>query len=410
MAIEIDIPIEIEDYQEKIIFGMSLRQLSCFSAAVALGIGTYFLCTKAMGMTMDSASYVIIFEALPLMAFGFIRKDGQPFEKYFALIVRHQIGNKKLPFTVKLAQLEDAPDGKMKSKYAWVFEKENSGTGKPILTKRERKAEAALKEAFIIQADDTSRKRKRAIVKAKIEVARNEYRALIRRDNEENRAVKQQFSLFLRPQTGNKQLPYVVQLMPYEDKTEERKTRHVWIFEKEKSGTSNAVRAERKRRTDTGIREAAICQTDKKSHDRARKKARAKIKIVQQEYKALIRRDNEENRAVEQQFSLFLRPQTGNKQLPYVVQLMPYEDETEERKTSRVWIFEKEKSGTSNAVCAGRERRTDAGIREAVICQTDKKSRERARKKARAKIKIAQQEYRTAKRRAEEKSEVRDRA
>lgn len=39
MAIEVDIPMEIENYKEKIIFGMSLRQLVCFSSAVVAGVG-----------------------------------------------------------------------------------------------------------------------------------------------------------------------------------------------------------------------------------------------------------------------------------------------------------------------------------------------------------------------------------
>lgn len=38
MAIEVDIPVEIDDYKEKLIFNMSLRQLGCFSAAVVLGL------------------------------------------------------------------------------------------------------------------------------------------------------------------------------------------------------------------------------------------------------------------------------------------------------------------------------------------------------------------------------------
>lgn len=96
MAIEVDIPVEIEDYEEKILFGLSLRQLLCLAGAVVLSIGSYFVATKVFGLSMDAASYLIILEALPLMCIGFIRKDGQPFEKYFALFLRQKIGNNKL--------------------------------------------------------------------------------------------------------------------------------------------------------------------------------------------------------------------------------------------------------------------------------------------------------------------------
>lgn len=64
MAISVPIPKEITEYEEKIMFGLSLRKLVCFSSAVVLGVGTYFLCTKVLGLTMDTASYIIIAEAM----------------------------------------------------------------------------------------------------------------------------------------------------------------------------------------------------------------------------------------------------------------------------------------------------------------------------------------------------------
>lgn len=185
MAIEVDIPMEIDDYQEKIIFGMSLRQLACFSSAVVLGVGTYFLCTKVVGMSMDAASYVIIIEALPLLALGFIRKDGQPFEKLFALFLRHQIGRKKLSYSVKV-ELQEEPEER-KSNYAWIFEKNSTGNGKPVLSKQERNAESHIREAVIFRTEEKSRKRKSKETRAKIKAAQKEYRAAKRRDKEESK-------------------------------------------------------------------------------------------------------------------------------------------------------------------------------------------------------------------------------
>lgn len=52
MAISVPIPKEITEYEEKIMFGLSLRKLVCFSSAVVLGVGTYFLCTKVLGLTI----------------------------------------------------------------------------------------------------------------------------------------------------------------------------------------------------------------------------------------------------------------------------------------------------------------------------------------------------------------------
>lgn len=38
MAISVPIPKEITEYEEKIMFGLSLRKLVCFSSAVVLGV------------------------------------------------------------------------------------------------------------------------------------------------------------------------------------------------------------------------------------------------------------------------------------------------------------------------------------------------------------------------------------
>lgn len=142
MAISVPIPKEITEYEEKIMFGLSLRKLVCFSSAVVLGVGTYFLCTKVLGLTMDTASYIIIAEAMPLMAFGFIKKDGMTFEKYAALLIRHKTGMNKLSYENELVidALPDLADetAERKSKYAWIFEKEtgSAGTGKQLTRKK----------------------------------------------------------------------------------------------------------------------------------------------------------------------------------------------------------------------------------------------------------------------------------
>ena len=186
MAIEVDIPIEIEEYQEKIIFGMSLRQLVCFVSAVALGIGSYFLFTKGLGLSMDITSYIIILEALPLGALGFIKKDGQPFEKYFYLFVRQQTGKNKLSYAVHPDMATTAPgSGERKSKYAWIFEKEASNSGKQ-LSRREQRAEASRKEADIFFPTEKDRKRNRKETRAKIKAAQKDLRAVQRRAKKES--------------------------------------------------------------------------------------------------------------------------------------------------------------------------------------------------------------------------------
>lgn len=106
MSIEVEVPVEIEDYKEKIIFGLSLRQLACMTIAIALCVVSYLFCTKVLGWTMDSTGYVIIIEAMPFMAVGFVTKDGMPFEKYARLMIRHCLGSNKLPTAILLEEEE----------------------------------------------------------------------------------------------------------------------------------------------------------------------------------------------------------------------------------------------------------------------------------------------------------------
>lgn len=186
MAISVPIPKEITEYEEKIMFGLSIRKLVCFSLAVVLGIGTYFLCTKVFGLTMDTTSYIIIIEALPLMALGFIKKDGMPFEQYFALLIRHKTGRNQLSYEIELL-IDDLPDPEnetieRKSKYAWIFEKETGAAGsKYKLSRKERKAQSAIRECKIFEITKKSRKRKSKATRRTIKAAQQEYRAAKRR-------------------------------------------------------------------------------------------------------------------------------------------------------------------------------------------------------------------------------------
>lgn len=186
MAISVSIPKEITEYKEKIMFGMSLRQLICFVSAVVLSIGTYLICTMMFDLSMDTASYIIIVEAMPIMAVGFIQKDGMPFEKYFALFIRHKIGANKLYYGTELVIdfIPDRPNDEMterKSKYAWIFENEKSAAAEKRLSRKERKAANSRREAQIFTVTEKSRKRKRKEALREIKAARQEYRTAKRR-------------------------------------------------------------------------------------------------------------------------------------------------------------------------------------------------------------------------------------
>lgn len=192
MAIEVRIPKEITEYKEKVLFGMSIRQLICFSSAMVLSVSSYLLLTQVLGLSMDVASYVIIFEAMPLLAIGFIKINGFTFEKHLALLIRHKTSQQvRLYKTELFAEESHTGDNSEKEggKYAWIFEKEQTGNGKSIISKKERKADAAIKEYTIFTVTKANRKAKRKATLGKIKAARQEYRSAKRRAKKEAKAA-----------------------------------------------------------------------------------------------------------------------------------------------------------------------------------------------------------------------------
>jgi len=170
MSIEVRIPKEITEYKEKIIFGLSIRQLICFTVAITLGVGTYILVTK--WSNADIASYVVIIEVMPIFAIGFIKKNGFTFEKYAAMMFRHQCGRNRRWYTTHLLIDEIVtesnyakPDKKRRGeKYVWT------------ISEKEPSANKNLRECTGFEVTAKSRKRKGQEALREINAARKEYR------------------------------------------------------------------------------------------------------------------------------------------------------------------------------------------------------------------------------------------
>jgi hypothetical protein len=189
MAISVPVPKEITEYEEKILFGLSRRKLLCFLSAAALGTGTCLLCTKAAGLTTETAGYLAIAEALPLMALGFIRPAGMPAEQYLALLIRHKTGRSQLPYeTEPIIDALPGPSGgatERRPAHAWIPEKETgaAGTGRRPARGR-RRARAAARECPIPKITQKSRKRKGKEARRTAKAAGQERRAAQRRAQE----------------------------------------------------------------------------------------------------------------------------------------------------------------------------------------------------------------------------------
>ena len=100
MAIEVKIPKEITEYKEKIIFGLSLRQLVCVFIGGIVCIGTYVIIKPFLGA--DLASDIIIIEAIPIFMFGFIKVRSFNFETYARIFIKHQLGKNKRTYENRL--------------------------------------------------------------------------------------------------------------------------------------------------------------------------------------------------------------------------------------------------------------------------------------------------------------------
>lgn len=86
--IEIKIPKEITDYKEKFLFGLTVRQLVSAFVALAICVPLYIFGKDWLGD--DLVGWIVILTALPILAFGFFKYDGMPFEKFLAILYRQK--------------------------------------------------------------------------------------------------------------------------------------------------------------------------------------------------------------------------------------------------------------------------------------------------------------------------------
>ncbi|WP_429960180.1 PrgI family protein [Enterococcus sp. AZ012] len=82
MAVEVRVPKDIKEYKEKIIAGMSMKQL--FSVGIAIGVNSFIsiLFIKLLGYSMDTVSWIMIICSIPIVAFGWFKKDGLNFKQF----------------------------------------------------------------------------------------------------------------------------------------------------------------------------------------------------------------------------------------------------------------------------------------------------------------------------------------
>lgn len=174
MAIEVRIPKEITEYQEKILFGLSLRQLGCFSLALVAGVGTFYLANEYAGR--DLASYITMLIVMPIFAVGFVKKNGFTFEKYIAIMLKHYLGVNRRGYETNLLIEQMIEQINLDNGEGDNVVDTTKTRTKKIKSNRTKKATSPRREVEGFKISAKSRKRKRKEALREIKAARQEYR------------------------------------------------------------------------------------------------------------------------------------------------------------------------------------------------------------------------------------------
>ena len=84
--IERPIPKEIKDFKEKLVFGLTARQLVATIITLIVCVPTYIVGRPYLGD--DLASWICIIVAFPTVAIGFYKKNGMNFEQYMVAMFK----------------------------------------------------------------------------------------------------------------------------------------------------------------------------------------------------------------------------------------------------------------------------------------------------------------------------------
>lgn len=105
-----------------------------------------------MGVDLKVLEYVLILEVMPIIAVGFIRHKGLPFEKYARIMLNHRFGEKRLLYKT------DA--GNLPSLYPVTPDRRTEGADRREITQKERRRRRKAQRECL-QGDPAARGRRR---------------------------------------------------------------------------------------------------------------------------------------------------------------------------------------------------------------------------------------------------------
>ena len=82
----VPVPKDLTKVKTKVFFGLTKRQLICFSAGALIGVPLFFLLKDDAGTSVAALCMVLVM--LPFFMFAMYEKNGQPLEKIIRNIVQ----------------------------------------------------------------------------------------------------------------------------------------------------------------------------------------------------------------------------------------------------------------------------------------------------------------------------------
>lgn len=101
----VKVPKEIKEYEEKMIAGLSTRQLLWGLLAIISSVVSYFLFSLIIGS--EIASWITIFIGIPLFACGFIDYQGMPMSKFIKVFFNYYSKKQLLLYENECIDMED---------------------------------------------------------------------------------------------------------------------------------------------------------------------------------------------------------------------------------------------------------------------------------------------------------------
>lgn len=86
MANSVSVPRDLTKVKSKILFGLTKRQLICFSIAAVVGVPAFFLLKKTGNISLAALGMMILM--MPMFFIGMYEKNGEPLEVIIIYFIR----------------------------------------------------------------------------------------------------------------------------------------------------------------------------------------------------------------------------------------------------------------------------------------------------------------------------------